>query len=208
MTPELETWLKQATRHLSKDSSAQVRTEIQEHYESAREAAISSGSAAGEADRLAIAALGDAKTANRQYRKVLLTSAEARMLREGHWEARTVCSRPWLQWLLLVMPVFALFAAPICFLTGAIPTAEMLMVSAIALGPLLVAPFLPVYTERRAQVFRLVKWVALFAALGFAFKTSSTLWISCMWPIAWVEWTRNSIRRKLPVTEWPKHLYL
>ena len=39
----LDTWLKQATRHLSKGSVAQVRTEIQEHYESARETAMSGG---------------------------------------------------------------------------------------------------------------------------------------------------------------------
>jgi general stress protein YciG len=40
---ELDSWLKQATRHLSKESVAQVRTEIREHYESAREAAMSGG---------------------------------------------------------------------------------------------------------------------------------------------------------------------
>ena len=32
MTPDLDRWLEQATRRLSKDSAAQVRTEIQEHY--------------------------------------------------------------------------------------------------------------------------------------------------------------------------------
>ena len=36
----LESWLQQATRHLSAESAAQVRTEIREHYESAREAAL------------------------------------------------------------------------------------------------------------------------------------------------------------------------
>jgi GTP cyclohydrolase III len=63
----LDNWLKQATRYLSKDSVAQVRTEIQEHYESAREAAMirPGGVTPEEADRLALAALGDAKAANR-----------------------------------------------------------------------------------------------------------------------------------------------
>src|ERR1700676_2324246 len=94
----LDSWLKQATRQLSRDSAAQVRTEIQEHYESALEAAMSGGVSAEESDRLAVTALGDAKDANCKYRNVLLTSAEARILREGNWEARAVCSRPWLRW--------------------------------------------------------------------------------------------------------------
>src|SRR5262245_8350522 len=101
----LDSWLTQATRHLSKDSAAQVRTEIHEHYESAREAAVSGGATADEADRLAVTALGDAKAANRQYRKVLLTSAEARMLHAGNREARVLCSRSSPRWLLLVPPV-------------------------------------------------------------------------------------------------------
>lgn len=88
----LDSWLEQATRCLSRDSVAQVRSEIREHYESARETAISGGATADEADRLAVCALGDAKTANRQYRNVLLTASEARMLREANWEARAVCS--------------------------------------------------------------------------------------------------------------------
>ena len=103
----LDSWLKQATRHLSKDSAVQVRTEIEEHYESAREAAISGGATIDEAHRLALTALGNAKTANCQYRHVLLTSAEARMLRDGEWEARVVCSRSWLKWLLVAAPVAA-----------------------------------------------------------------------------------------------------
>ena len=79
----LDSWLNQATRHLSVDSAAQVRTEIREHYESAWEAAVGGGAPADEAGRSALAALGDAKAANRQYRKVLLTSSEARMLRDA-----------------------------------------------------------------------------------------------------------------------------
>ena len=59
MTPDLDCWLQQATRSLSKDSTAQVRTEIQEHYQSAREA-----------NRMALIALGDARIANTQYRRV------------------------------------------------------------------------------------------------------------------------------------------
>lgn len=208
----LESWLTQATRHLAEDSIAQVRTEIQEHYESAREAALSNGATADEADRLAVADLGDAKTANCQYRNVLLTSSEAAMLREGNWEANAVCSRPWLRWLLLAMPVAALFAATILFLTGATALARTLLVGGIGIGFLFATPFLPVYTPSRGRIFRRVKWVVLLAILLLAFGPDTLKWFwllfSCLWPMFWIERTRVSIRRKLPVAEWPKQLYL
>jgi len=44
--------MRQATRHLAKDSSAQVRTEIQEHYEEARNAALIGDATADESDRV------------------------------------------------------------------------------------------------------------------------------------------------------------
>jgi hypothetical protein len=208
----LDRWLKQATRHLSKDSAVQVRTEIHEHYESAREAATSGGASADEADRSALAALGDAKTANCQYRNVLLTSAEARMLRDGACEARTVCSRPWLKRLLLAVPAVALLAAVALSFTGSIQMARVLLVAAIGTGLMFAAPFLPVYTAPRARVFRGVKWAVLAGTMVLAFGPnaleSSWLLICCLWPVAWIEWTRVSIRRKLRVADWPKHLYL
>ena len=207
MTTELETWLKQATRHLSRDSAARVRSEIQEHYESAREAAMSSGSTAEEAERIVVTALGDSKAANCQYRKVLLTSAEARMLREGNWEARAVCSRLWLKWVLLAMPVVLLFAAAALFLTGTLGTARVLLAGGVIMGLLLVPPFLPIYTRSRARLFRFVKWAAMFAVLALAFQWSWLLF-ACLWPLAWVELRRISIRRKLPIADWPKQLYL
>jgi len=209
---ELEAWLQQATRHLSRASTAQVRTEIQEHYESAREAAMSGGSTADEADRSAVNALGNAKAANCRYREVLLTSAEARMLRDAKWEGRAVCSRPWLKWLLLAMPVAALFAAAVLFLAGAVAVARVLLVGGIGMGLLFVAAFLPIYTPSRGRVFRVVKWVVLVSMLGLAFGPDALKWswllFSCLWPVAWIEWTHVSIRRKLPVAEWPKALYL
>jgi hypothetical protein len=203
----LDSWLKHATRHLSRDSTTQVRTEIREHYESAREAAISGGATADEADRIAVTALGDAKAANRQYRRVLLTSGEARLLHEGNWEARAICSRSRLKWLLLGMSVAALIAASASFLMGAVTVALILLVGGIGMGLLCAAPSLPVYTPSRGRIFRCVKWVALLGVLAFGLN-SPWLLIACVWPLAWVEWTRASIRRKLPVAQWPKQLYL
>ena len=208
----LDSWLNQATRRLSKDSAAQVRREIQEHYESAREAAMSGGATTEEAHGAALAALGDGKAANRQYRNVLLTREEARMLREGNWEARAVCSRAWLKWLLLALPLAALMVAAGFFSSGATTLAWKVLVGGIGMGLLFTPPFLPIYTPSRGRVFRIVKWVVMLAMLGLAFGPAAFkmawLLISCLWPMAWNEWTRISIRRKLPVAQWPKQLYL
>ena len=209
---ELDSWLAQATRHLSKDSGARVRSEIQEHFEAAREAAISNGATADEAGRSALAALGDAKAANCQYRRVLLTSEEARMLRESNWEARVVCSRPLLKWLLLAMPVATMLAAVALFLTGKSSLARVLLAGGIGMGLLFAAPLLPIYTPSRSRVFRYMKCVVLLVTLVLAFGPNSLklswLLITCLWVLVKVESTRVSIRRKLPVSEWPKQLYL
>jgi len=198
--------------HLSPASATQVRIEIQEHYESAREAVINGGASAEEAEHLAVAALGDAHVANCQYRNVLLTSAEAKMLREGNWEARAVCSHHWLKWALLGVPVAALVAPAALFLTGESRLARVFLCGAIGVGMLFAAPFLPVYTPSRARIFRALKWVVLVALLVLPFGSQALKWswllTSCLWPMAWIEWTRISIRRKLPVAEWPKQLYL
>lgn len=208
----LDRWLNQATRHLSKDSAAQVKTEIREHYESAREAAENSGATADEADQMALNALGDARRANRQYRKVLLTSAEARLLGEGNWESRVICSHRLVRSLVRWIPVIALLAAMALFRAGVIDVARVILAGAVAMGLLFIAPFLPVYTPSRSRMVRYMKWVVLTGLLVLAYwpdiQKFSWLLIASLWPVAWVEWTRISIRRKLPVARWPKHLYL
>jgi hypothetical protein len=207
----LDYWLNEASRGLSKDSAAQVRSEIQAHYEAARETAIGNGATVDEADRFAVTALGDADDANRQYRKVLLTSAEARLLREGNWEARAFCSSAWVKWLFAAPPAAALLIGTALFLTGATGLAQVLLMAGTGMGLLFAAPLLPIYTPHRARIFRCVKWVVLVAMLVLAFGPRALKWswllTSCLWPMAWVEWTRMSIRRKLPVAKWPKQLY-
>src|SRR5215472_18445254 len=190
----LDRWLEQATRQLAKDSAGQVRAEIQEHYEAARETAIRSGATAEEAERLAVRDLGDAWTANCQYRRVLLTTGEARLLREGNWEARAVCSRPWLKWMFLVVPAAAFYTATALFLKGSVAGAWVWVAGGI--GLLLAAPLLPIYTPSRGRVFRLVKWVVMLSLFGMVFGSE------------WLKWSWVSIRRKLPVARWPKQLYL
>ena len=208
----LESWMKQATRGLARESASQVQSEIQQHYQSAREAAIAGGATTAEAENAALSALGDAKTVNCQYRQVLLTSAEARVLREGNWEARAVCSRAWLKSAASAVPALVITVAGVLFLISHSPVARDVLICGIAMGLLFVAPFLPIYTPSRGRVFRLVKWAVATGTLVLLFGPETLRWswlvASCLWPLAWTEWTRASIRRKLPVAAWPKHLYL
>ena len=87
-----------------------------------------------------------------------------------------------------------------------------LLLGAMGLGFLFASPFLPIYTAGRARVVRGLRWAWMVAILVLAFwpdiLKESWLLASCALPIAWVEWTLFSARRKLPVAEWPKQLYL
>ncbi|MBZ5601535.1 MAG: hypothetical protein LAO79_04440 [Acidobacteriia bacterium] len=208
----LDLWLNEATRCLARDAALQVRTEIGEHYESAREAAIDGGAAADQADQIALTALGDAKSANRQYRSVLLTSREARVLREGNWESRAFCSHRLVKSLVVSIPGIAVLIAFTLFRAGAIDVARVVLAIGIAMGVLFLAPFLPVYTPVRGRIVRSVKWVVLAGMLVLAYGPDalklSWLLFASVWPVVWIERTRISIRRKLPVAQWPKHLYL
>jgi hypothetical protein len=203
----LDSWLKQATRRLSQESAAQVRKEIQEHYDSALEAAVTAGQNADLAEASALQALGNPQVANREYRKVLITASEARMLRESSWEAKAFCSRQWLRWLLLGLPAAALLASAEFFLKGSTDIARDLLAGAVAISLMFAAPFLPVYTPARGRWFRTMKWIIMTVALVFTIQWGWLLF-SCLWPIAWIEWKRSTIRRKLPVSQWPKELYL
>ncbi len=209
MEANLEDWLTRATCHLSATSAAQVRSEIQEHYESARDEALGNGASLGEARRSALASLGDARTAGRQYRKVLLTTAEERLLRETTWEARAFCSSG--RWL------FPIAAAALCagiwfFFAGRIDLALPLVIGAAGMTLLFARPFMPIDTPARARVYRGVRWAWLAAVVLFAVwpdpLKQSWLLVATAWPIVWVEWTLYSVRRKLAVAQWPGPLYI
>jgi hypothetical protein len=212
MTNELDRWLRQATQCLANDSAGQVVSEIREHYESAREAAIAAGARPDDADEAALALLGDAKIANRQYRKVLLTSGEARLLRRGNWQGRAICSRPRLKRLLVGLPAAAALAASYLFYAGVAEAGRVLLAAGVAMTFGFIAPLLPIYTPARSRIVRYARGIVVPAALILAFGAhapdSSWLIFASLWPMVWIEWTRMSIRRKLPVARWPKHLYL
>lgn len=129
------------------------------------------------------------------------------MLHQGNREAKAFCSGALLKGLLLAVSVAVLGGAWAFFFTGAASMGWRLFLGGMVIGLLAFAPFLPIYTQMRGRVFRVAKWAFLLATLGIALNRS---WLSfvCLWPLGWVEWTRASIRRKLPVAEWPRQLYL
>lgn len=221
----LDTWLARATRHLSRDSSEQVRAEITQHYDSAREAAISDGVSLAEADGKALAALGDPKSANRQYCRVLITRAEARQLRSSGREAKFFCATPLRKYLLVAVPVIAAICAATAYATAtltatfvthansmAVEIARISLVAALLTALFFAVPLLPIYTPTRARIYRVIKWVAIVTVVMIIFDGdrlySTWLFLSCFWVIAYTEAVRMSLRRKIPAPNWPKHLYL
>jgi hypothetical protein len=209
----LDNWLERATRGLSMESYAQVRREIGDHYESAREAAIAAGATAEAAERSALRALGDARTANRQYRRVLLTSYEESLLRDGNIEGRALrTANSWLRWPLLALSIAALAAAAELYKSGEGSLARAALALGIGIMFWLVAPLLPISTPLRARVFRGVKWLVQTSTLLLAFGpgalTNYWMIVLVLGQRSWSEWKRATIRRKLSAQQWPKHLYL
>jgi hypothetical protein len=160
------------------------------------------------AGRLAVESLGDARAANRPFRRVLLTAREAGLLRELKWEARAVGSCRWLA----AIPAVALWASVWFLATGQSYLGWMLLLGAAGPFLFLAWPFLSIHTPARARVFRGIRWAWLAAVIILPLwpdiMKMSWLLVACAWPIAWVEWTLSSLRRKLPATNWPTPLYL
>lgn len=208
----LDGWLHQAVRHLSKDSAVLVRREIQEHYDAALEAALHNGTDPEEAELMAVQALGDPCVANRQYRKVLLTSSEAAVLRQSNAESKMICSRSWLKWMLLSAPGTLLLLSVIFFAMQQVALARGVLVVGALVAVLFTAPFMPIYTPTRGRIFRLIKWVIMIGAVIVLFGKDGWNWSwltwCCFFPVFFTEWKRMMIRRKLPIGQWPRQLYL
>jgi hypothetical protein len=83
---------------------------------------------------------------------------------------------------------------------------------AIGMSTLFLLPYLPIYTPSRGRVARAGKWIVLLAMFALIFGREALQWswllISSLYPVFYVEMTRESIRRKLPIERWPKQLYL
>lgn len=195
----LDQWLSIATKGLSHESIAKVRSEIWQHGDDAL--------AAGQDP---IAALGDPAIANRAYRKVLLTAGEARILGR---QCRKVSSpepkRP-IAWILLTIPVLLLDAGILTALYGLLPVARLCFGMALVLGPILISPYLPIYTPVRSRWFRAAKWICFLAGIA-SLGPKPSFWFTSglgfLW-LAYLDVLQMRIRSKLPPAQWPKQLYL
>jgi hypothetical protein len=208
----LDVWLNQAVRHLSKDSADTVRREIQEHYEAARETALRDGVDPGQAELIAVQALGDARVANRQYRKVLLTSSEAAVLRQSNSESRMICSKKWLKWTMLSAPGTLLLLSIIFLAMHQFALARAMILFGALMATFFMPPFFPIYTTVRGRIYRAIKWIVLIGGVFMLFGKDGWNWAwlnsCCLYPVLYMEWKRMVIRRKLPIGKWPRQLYL
>jgi hypothetical protein len=201
----IERWLVAATHGLSAESAAQVRAEIHEHYQSAHEAALAVGLPSQEADLTAVTALGEARSANRQYRRVLLTSREANLLHlmtfnPSSLPPRRVTAGKWLAGLLQAEATAGLILL--------VWKDHALLYLGAVLVAVLLSRWLPVDTLPRGRNYRWAKWTALTGGAAL------TGWYGTPWaPLAalcvsaYSDYLRMSIRRKLPIDQWPKALY-
>jgi hypothetical protein len=158
MTPHVtpvDQWLADATRGLSAESAARVRAEIQQHYDLAHEdSARESGGDAADVMR----ALGDPRTANHAYRKVLLTEQEAMMA-----PALTQRKRPTLRNILLGSALLA----PVVWAEAGKhhdPGFWPLMIAIFCTLPL--AWFLPPTTLERSRIHVYVSGVRVILVVG------------------------------------------
>ena len=208
----LDNWLNQAVRHLSKESAETVRREIQEHYEATLESALSSGIDSQQANLIAVQALGDPCVANRQYRRVLLTSSEAKVLRQSNAESQMICSNKWAKWMMLSAPGTLLLLSASFLGMHRFDLARGMLVLGALMAIFFVPPFLPIYTVSRGRVYRAIKLVVLIGGVLVLFGMDSRngLWLAscCFFPVFLTEWKRMMIRRKLPIGQWPRQLYL
>jgi len=208
---ELDQWLARATKCLSQESRTTVRAEIQDHYEAGRDEALSQGASPHEAETIALRALGDPARANRLYRRALLTGSEAQVLAQGRWESRLVCSRPLLRGAFLALPAIVFIAGLTAWFLKANSLAGSLLAAGFCLSVLLHGPFFPIYTQPRSRIYHAIKWTALTVLFTFLMLTLGWkyAWLGTYSPciVAYAEWKRFSIRRKLPASQWPRHLY-
>jgi hypothetical protein len=199
----LEQWLEVATRGLCESAAERVRAEIGEHYASALESAALDGVDPLDADRLAVDALGDAKIANRQYRRVLLTESEEDVLRRCASRGGRLWHRT-----LVVLSAVLLVVVPISTLGVAKYTCAAILVEALLRA-------IPVASIRAGWVVRILRWVnsLVFYTMWFASTLAFARFAAALIPVMAVgtmqmEYRLFVIRRKLPVEQWPRRLWV
>lgn len=200
----LQQWLSIATRRLSTGAVLQVEAEITSHYDSALEAALADGLSDAEAAARALESLGDPKSANREYRRVLLTNLEVTWLANftrSEREQHSVLNRRVRKGVAVTLIAITALQLATTRRLDAFPYI-LATVLAIELLPSVLASF-------PAQRIRRIRW-------SFMAVVVAGLWwfgLRERWGIlvlvaafAWIDWIKASIRRKLPREQWPSTL--
>lgn len=196
MNTSLEIWMDQATRGLALESAMRVRAEIQEHFDSA----LASGAEPG----AAVAALGDPKSANRQYRRVLLTNTDARWLEN----VRRRGELPPLGAYILLTAGLVTGAAKILrgSLDGSLPPLSLMVIGALFLVP----RWVRLDTRLRNRTYRALQWAVIIGgpvALTAAGRLKPAVFFVYLMFVC-VAYKDYLLRRKLPEKEWPKDLHI
>lgn len=201
--PPLEQWLSVATRGLCESAAELVRAEIGEHYASAIESAAMGGGDPRDAERVAIDALGDAEIANRQYRRVLLTEREEDVLRGFTSRGGQLWRGTW-----IVLSAVLLVVVPSSTLGVAKYTCAFILLDALL-------RMVPVGSIRAGWFVRILRWVnsLVFYTMWFASTLAFAKFAAVLIPVFAVgtmhmEYRLFVIRRKLPVEQWPRRLWV
>jgi len=183
----IDQWLSDATRGLSAESAARVREEIQQHYDSAREA--------GDDDADVMGALGNPRAANRAYRKVLLTEQEALMA-----PALTQPKRPSFRRTLFS---YTFLAAVVWWLAGKHTGPGFWILTIAICCSILFSRVFPPTTLARSRIHLYVNEVLIILMVGILYSWNSD-WMGALsvgaaliWPAYTFTYRRLSIFRKL-----------
>jgi hypothetical protein len=192
----IDQWIAIATSKLAPESAEQVRREIGEHYHCAL--------AAGAWD---IASLGDPRKANREYRKVLLTAAEARFVERPQ---RIVPPGSWRWWGMAVLGLLT----DLAWASRWPSSGPYLVWRAWPLGALLLLQYLgPLLRIRTPARLRIWHWVRV-AGFAVAMLLLITVWDGSIFGlmtqflvVVSFLGAPATLRRKFPVDKWPSEWF-
>jgi hypothetical protein len=92
-------------------------------------------------------------------------------------------------------------------IVGALKNPELWFLNAALLAQA-ISWLAPIETRQRGRMFRVAKWIVLTGgAVLTAWYGTPQPAVAVLLVIAYSDYRRTSIRRKLPVSNWPKQLY-
>ena len=123
-----------------------------------------------------------------------------------------ICANNWVKWMMLSTPGTLLLLSTIFLAMHQYNLARGMLVFGALMAIFFMPPFLPIYTVSRGRIYRAIKSIVLIGGVLVLFGWDSRigLWLAscCFFPMFFNEWKRMMIRRKLPIGQWPKQLFL